>query len=167
MGVKTGKLLLLAAIALLVACGNDTAPELTEFAVPQDVAVVEDEDESGVISLMLGGTRYEYPAEVCEIRQGFTMVQGKDGESGIAIQADVIGVQASFQYHFKEDGERYWNTWDSQRGMQHSIAGNTISAGGTMKRVGRRVAQGEAIWEYVQGIEVLEESFTLSATCPQ
>jgi hypothetical protein len=167
MGVETDTLLLLAAISLLAACGSDAVPEQAEFAVPQNVAVIEDEDESGLVSLTLDGALYDYPAEVCEIRQGFAMVQGKDGGSGIAIQADVIGVRASFQYHFDEDGERYWDTWDSQRDMQHSITGNTVSASGTMKRIGRRVAQGEATWEYVQGIDTLEESFTLSASCPQ
>ena len=60
------KLIPLAAIALLAACGNDAVSEQAEFAVAQDIAVIGD--------------------------------------------------------------ERYWDAWDSQRDMQHSITGNKVSA---------------------------------------
>lgn len=95
------------------------------------------------------------------------MAQGRDGESGIAIRVDVMGAVASFQNYFEADGERYWDSWDSQRDIQHSIKGNIISANGTMKRIGRRVAQGEALWSYVQDVETIEAPFTLSTSCPR
>jgi len=156
--------LILAGLAVTNADGNESSPA-PEFATPEDSPITT--SDSSTIHLTLGGVNYDYPVTACKMMQGFAMVQGEDGDSGIAVQSDAASVAASFQHHFDEGGQHYWDQWDAKRGMDYFYDGEAISASGTMKRISRRQRDSDGNWQRLQDVERRSEPFTITATCSQ